>query len=241
VLVILGLLVGGIMTGQSLIRAAELRSVTSDLSRYESAVYAFRDKYSDLPGDMTNATVFWGDRATGTDACPDATIPNGNPGTCNATGNAIIDTGAEWWLFWQHLANAGLIEGTYTGVQGSAGNPFDADIGSNVPRSKMGNAGWTFFYHGQYAGDTYWWAAKWNHAGFFGGDSGNYQTHAGIMSPEEIWNIDTKMDDGKPASGKIWVQRWSQCTMATGNTDFNVDYRLNLTTKDCSIVFNNVF
>ncbi|MFN7611184.1 MAG: type II secretion system protein, partial [bacterium] len=50
VLVILGLLVGGIMSGQSLIRAAELRSVTSDLSRYESAVYTFRDKYSDLPG-----------------------------------------------------------------------------------------------------------------------------------------------------------------------------------------------
>ena len=39
VLVILGLLTGGILTGQSLIRAAELRSVTSQMQQYRVAVY----------------------------------------------------------------------------------------------------------------------------------------------------------------------------------------------------------
>lgn len=34
VLVILGLLVGGVLSGQSLIRAAELRSISSEYSRY---------------------------------------------------------------------------------------------------------------------------------------------------------------------------------------------------------------
>ena len=60
VLVILGLLVGGILTGQSLIRAAELRSVTTEFSQYQTAVMTFRDKYFAIPGDMKNARDFWG-------------------------------------------------------------------------------------------------------------------------------------------------------------------------------------
>ena len=63
VLVILGLLVGGVLTGQSLIRAAELRSVSTEYSRYVASVHTFRDKYFALPGDMTNATQFWGTAA----------------------------------------------------------------------------------------------------------------------------------------------------------------------------------
>ena len=58
VLVILGLLVGGVLSGQSLIRAAELRSVTTEYSRYTTAISSFRDKYFALPGDMSNATSF---------------------------------------------------------------------------------------------------------------------------------------------------------------------------------------
>lgn len=59
VLVILGLLTGGILAGQSLIRASELRSVSTELQRYSSAIYSFRDQYMALPGDMLNATSFW--------------------------------------------------------------------------------------------------------------------------------------------------------------------------------------
>ena len=58
VLVILGLLIGGILTGQSLIRAAELRSVTTQYQGYVTAVNTFRDKYFALPGDMPNAIDF---------------------------------------------------------------------------------------------------------------------------------------------------------------------------------------
>jgi len=56
VLVILGLLVGGTLTGQSLIHAAELRSVVKDYEKYKTAMHVFEDKYFALPGDMTNAT-----------------------------------------------------------------------------------------------------------------------------------------------------------------------------------------
>ncbi len=44
VLVILGLLAGGVLSGQSLIRAAELRSVIAEYQRYYTAVKIFNDE-----------------------------------------------------------------------------------------------------------------------------------------------------------------------------------------------------
>mgnify|MGYP001100732306 CR=1 FL=1 len=58
VLVILGLLVGGILGGKSLIKAAELRSISTEQAQWNTAIKAFRDKYFMLPGDMNNATSF---------------------------------------------------------------------------------------------------------------------------------------------------------------------------------------
>ncbi|MFZ4541492.1 MAG: type II secretion system protein [Rickettsiales bacterium] len=116
VLVILGLLVGGILSGQSLIRAAELRAVSTEYSRYVTAVQTFRDKYFQLPGDMNSATTFWGTAAVGA-ACA-TTIGSGTQ-TCNGNGDGWLDNGYvnsnENFRYWQHLANAGLIEGAYTG------------------------------------------------------------------------------------------------------------------------------
>ena len=85
---ILGLLVGGVLAGKSLIRAAELRSIITDYNKYQSAVLAFRDKYFALPGDMTNATLFWGKNNA---ACPGATGTAATPGTCNGDGSGQIE------------------------------------------------------------------------------------------------------------------------------------------------------
>jgi prepilin-type N-terminal cleavage/methylation domain-containing protein len=60
VLVIIGLIVGGILTGQELIKSATVRSEVSELENIETAIYAFRDKYGGLPGDLSNATAFFG-------------------------------------------------------------------------------------------------------------------------------------------------------------------------------------
>ena len=62
VLVILGLLVGGVLSGQSLIRAAELRAATQEYQRYYTATQTFRDKYFAIPGDFNNAQAFWDSR-----------------------------------------------------------------------------------------------------------------------------------------------------------------------------------
>src|SRR6478736_5064846 len=111
VLVILGLLTGGILAGQSLIRAAELRAVSTEFVRYKTATHSFRDKYFQLPGDMNNATSFWGALSSVSDTACQA-ISATTTATCNGNSNGqvaqYVVSNDELMRFWQHLANAGL-------------------------------------------------------------------------------------------------------------------------------------
>lgn len=90
VLVILGLLTGGILAGQSLIRASELRSVSVDLVRTQTAVMSFRDKYMAIPGDMSTATRFWGAAHATPATC--RTTSSSSTATCDGDGNGNITT-----------------------------------------------------------------------------------------------------------------------------------------------------
>lgn len=238
VLVILGLLVGGVLSGQSLIRASELRSLASDLARYQTAVYTFRDKYFALPGDMTNATTFWGVRAsTGSDATCHQTI-NSTTGTCNGDGNGSIDfiagdatAGGERFAGWQHLARAGLVEGNYTGASGSASS-YVTLAGTNCPRTKMSDGLIRLAWIGGPVS---------GHANLFDGPySFNLlelgSTSGPALKPEEMWNIDTKMDDGRPATGNILVPKntstWAP-GCATTDVASTATYSLTSTSKLC--------
>ncbi len=246
VLVILGLLTGGILTGQSLIRAAELRSITTEFQSYQAAVNTFRDKYFALPGDMRNAEDFWGTMVTGT--CPNATAGTGTQ-TCNGDGDGVLEpSGAasqsnEYFTFWQHLANAGLIEGSYTGISGASGIDHHV-IGSNIPRAKLSNAGWSTGANlvatpGSailYAGITL------NNFLNYGAAVAGERTYGKLLLPEEAWNIDTKIDDGKPTTGKvISLTWWGTCTDATANNDLDSAYLLTSSNIECSLYFPDVF
>ena len=56
-LVIIGLIVGGVLVGQDLIRAAETRAQITQFEKYQSAVNTFRGKFNAIPGDMNVATA----------------------------------------------------------------------------------------------------------------------------------------------------------------------------------------
>ncbi len=240
VLVILGLLVGGVLSGQSLIRAAELRAVTSEHSRYMAAVQSFRDKYFALPGDMANATQFWGAAHATPATCQ--TTASTTIATCDGNGDGqVLDGSYEIFRFWQHLANAGLIEGQYNGVAGPA-HALNHVIGTNAPRARMSNAGWGFSFLGNHAGDAGTYALDYGHLFWFGSPS-IHRPQSNILKPEEAWNVDTKVDDGRPAMGKVIMRSetggWgtaSNCTTSTSNTDYNGNYNLASSTVGCALM-----
>ena len=234
VLVILGLLVGGILAGQSLIRAAELRSVTTENSRYLTAVNAFKDKYFAIPGDFRLATSFgWTGAANGNqNGFIEATVTNYT--TVTGAPNEISE-------FWTHLSAAGLIEGNFTAVATDA-----LVLGTNRPRSKLNSAGWNVgwlpripslavpsgaaYYDGSY-GNVY----------FFGADAGTnvYNAPAPVMKAEEAWNIDTKMDDGLPGQGSVLSLLTHEGTAVTeGCSQSATAYTLdNPDLNACSLIF----
>jgi prepilin-type N-terminal cleavage/methylation domain-containing protein len=242
VLVILGLLTGGILTGQSLIKAAELRSITTELTNYNVAVNTFKDKYDAIPGDMNNATLFWGKLSAHCNTEAGTALTNG---TCNGDGNGFYLSGAaaagqesERHMFWQHLALAGLIEGTYTGLAGSGANDHSV-IGQNIPASKYPQGGWEV--ESIYTGSTARYSYNYGNTFKFGTTVANGELSAAIVKTEDAWNIDKKIDDGRPGLGRVIARFWDTCTDATSNTDYDSDYLLNVTTTECAFMFRDMF
>jgi prepilin-type N-terminal cleavage/methylation domain-containing protein len=211
VLVILGLLTGGILGGQELIRAAELRAIPTELNKHRAAVYTFRDKYFALPGDMPNAVRFWGAAAGGTADGTDAAClalddssPSTGSETCNGDGDGRIELGSEMLRFWQHLTNAGLIEGQYTGVSATNLTNRAHQGGLNCPASKFGqNTAHSIYHMGSSNGSGYHFAGDYGNTFIFGRSSSMWETIGQILLPEDAWNIDTKLDDGKPGTGAV--------------------------------------
>ncbi|MAR57171.1 MAG: hypothetical protein CMM93_08320 [Rickettsiales bacterium] len=194
VLVILGLLTGGILTGQSLIRAAELRSVATEFQKYQTALHSFREKYFALPGDMKNATAFWGSvSASGGNCLNDS---GSGTDTCDGNGDGYINYTQESRRFWQHLSHSGLIEGNYAGVAISS-SPTGRVPGANIPASKLSNGSW-------YATNniTQSYSIDDKNVYVFANFYGEYNDQE-VLTPEEAWGIDKKLDDGKPGMGRI--------------------------------------
>jgi prepilin-type N-terminal cleavage/methylation domain-containing protein len=224
VLVILGLLIGGILSGQSLIRAAELRSVTTEVNRYRSAMFTFRDKYFQLPGDMNNAYAFWGSTLGCTNN--DSTVVSTG---CNGNGNGQLE---EFFRAWQHLTAAGLIEGRYSGTAtGGTAVP-----GTNVPASKLSNGAWGLWPF-TLSGWLGWQGTQTANWVFVGSYYATNQPISSVLKPEEAWNIDSKVDDGMPATGKVYGgpgYNTGGCTSGAGTAAI---YALSTNSVTCSIAF----
>lgn len=259
VLVIIGLLAGGLIAAQSLIASARLQSVLSDVERYKKATLLFQDKYHYLPGDMPTAQNFWypDGSARGTadpNGCPGGNIGAPTIATCNGDGNGFIgdNTGStpasssllhwpETYRFWQHLSNAGMIEGSYTGAISS--RTGTADPGLNIPVSKIKGAGFTVTYSAPIAtglaGDVF--GANYGHVFVFGAPSStSLPTFKPALSTAEALLIDQKLDDGMPGTGNILSFTSSfaatpHCATTTGETTAAYDQAT--IGIQCSLIF----
>lgn len=225
VLVILGLLVGGIMTGQNLIAAAEKRALIKDVETYKSAFFQFKDKYGHIPGDWPDAPKFWPSLGVGPYRI------DGSPG--HGDGNGIITTtgGYEDLKVWQEMALAGLITGEYTGIP-KAPNPSmdDNELGVNIPRAPLGNAGWVIASHAGNPGAS---------SLFVGGVTPNWQgVPVGFISTEDAYSIDIKLDDGLPSSGIVHSSDGFDGSTSTDCVNGSDAYILSSTGPLCSMRFD---
>jgi prepilin-type N-terminal cleavage/methylation domain-containing protein len=251
VLVILGLLTGGILAGQSLIRASELRAVSTEYQRYAAAAHTFRDKYFGIPGDISSATRFWGRQAATADCVTNSAATVSASGTCDGNNNGTLSDAAaasesgEHAQFWRQLALAGLIEGTYSGYANSGGF-VHCVIGTDCPKSKLASAGWSMRGLGTYVGDGQVYAMDYGNTMIVGAASAGINPVAAVMRPEEAWNIDTKADDGKPAYGKVIARFWNNACAAAddgthANNDLAASYKLSDSSIQCAIYFRQQF
>ncbi len=248
VLVVIGLVAGGVLVGQSLIKAAEIRSAVTQMSNFQIAANTFKDKYFYFPGDLPNATSFWGDNGT---HCPDGAIADTTPGTCNGDGDGTVTEKAaaageesEGHMFWNHLMYAGLIEGTYTGIAGPA-NVVDDLPGENVPISQIANGCYHVDSNNPGNGERYN-ISYGRYMLEFGADGGGADNDCDgkLLLPIDAFNIDDKMDDGHPAYGKIIAKYWNnQCATVNSGTHTmnNLDARYKATdeTIQCSLILKN--
>lgn len=250
VIVIIGLIAGGVVVGQSLIRASKVGSIIVDVNRTRQAVQIFREKYNALPGDMPNATTIWGEISPG---CTNATSTDKT--TCNGNGDGrIINSSAfaptptyayEGLRAWQHLANAGLADGNFSGGSTVAGQLASGQVGINLPEVPFEEA--TMLMVGMAAGTAAPHILGVDGLDFimYGRYTPNSTTAAafpsrGFLSGSEAESIDLKNDDGRPGSGNVrgYKNTSGLNSGCTTTDDLNTSlYAITDTSKVCALVF----
>jgi len=221
--------VGGIMAGTALLKQSELKTILVDFNKYSTAVAQFNKQYGGLPGDLLDATNYWGDDNA---VCADAAVTNGTPGTCNGDSDGDMSDGAEPYRAWQQLFLANYIGGNFTGVASAGG----AVPNTNVPDSNITSAGWSF-------GNK---AATVANANDFDQALSNYLaigrpiaaalTQAAAITPRDAWQVDTKLDDGMPGLGRIMTRKPAALAgCATSDVDATATYTMTSESIACSL------
>lgn len=202
VIVIIGLIVAGIVAGQSLVKQAKIRGVLADFQKYEAAFNSFFLQYDAYPGDMKNASSYW------------SGVPDGN-------GNKLLDwqagtagTSSEAAIASAHLENAGLIEGNYSLT---SHNTATANVA--IPSGFSSSSGYVFT-----SATNVLVAGNETNCGLasvvikFGNKLSSSNTHISgpVLTTAEVIGIDNKVDDGLPrlgiiagCNGNLW---WNNAT-----------------------------
>lgn len=210
VMIIIGLLIGGILKGQELVANAQVTATVAQIKGLDGAVSTFRDKYSVLPGDMTNPGVRLRD-CTAAPCSSGPAVSNGRiDGITIITAPAIDDEGL---VAFTHMAAADLISGVdINGV---------VSFGSALSEAKIGGGFWIGHDADGNLG-----------AGIANARPGHYlvlnslvadvaaNSTTGVTATQAA-QIDRKMDDGDSASGDIQATG-SDCQIAGVYQEFEV-------------------
>ncbi len=188
---IIGLLVGGILAGADLIKAAKVGKIISEREQIMTAMNAFYLKYNCIPGDCYNISTYLSGET------------NGDGDETLESAAAVSATG-EIYQAWKHMAAAGVYPGSFTGLNGTSNVAYHSIIGTNVPGSKaISKAGYTFFYvSSPQSGNANYWNGNYGNFLWFGKETTDITANP-VLKPVDAFNIDKKIDDGIPGIGKV--------------------------------------
>ena len=105
VLVVIGIILGAVLQGRSLIESAEYKSFRQQIREYRGAFHNFRDRFDALPGDFEDAS----DRleSTQNDGGGDGLIGS----NIESDWDGCSGDTDERCMAWQHLRAAGMLDG----------------------------------------------------------------------------------------------------------------------------------
>lgn len=182
VLVIISLIIAASLQGQHLIKSAKVRAISSESTTYKVAINNFIAKYDQYPGDFSEAVARWG------------------AGTANGDNNGQIefvntDTTPvyEGYRAWQHLGLSKMLSSDFAGTKTTAVAVLETD----VPKSK--SRGGYLLDYGVFALSDY-------NVLVLGKPVATTTSPIlvdGILSPEEAFAVDSKLDDGDPNNGSV--------------------------------------
>jgi len=260
VIVIIGLIVAGVVGGQTLVEQAKIRQVIGQMNKIKLAVNAYKLEYNSLPGDHNRAADYWGQAAS---CYADTT---GSTNTCNGDGSKKIaymhapDTSNreyEPWHFWKHLENAGLIAGNFSGYSNNAlcnVTHMCMQPGINSPAGSVTGTGWIAFSVTTFGGKAWQGRATNQNRNIIAftnptiSPGGTWFNNAYAFTPKQQFNLDTKLDDGLPFQGSVVDMSGTSgnfspnCTVANSNefgsnppgtSTINTTYDLNFTDLAC--------
>lgn len=216
VIVVIGLIVAGVVQGQTLIENARIKSTISEVEDYKAAYVIFKDKYRAHPGDFSLAL------SLGAPFVQPQTGAGDGDGRIEAntaqTASATPANANECHLAWQHLHLDKLITKEY--VVGDA-NRTEANVlpESTIPSTTMGG-GYCFDFD----------ATIGNHV-LMGAADGAGVNDAPLLTPIQALQIDKKIDDSLANNGSV------QPLSGQANCIAAPDYNTSNEDIDCSLTF----
>lgn len=240
VIVIIGLLMGGMVTARGFLKNSQYTTMMNETKYYINAFGQFQGKYQSVPGDMPNADTIWTGAANG----------DGNgflrtTATCDSVTNAAACKPLEIFGAFQHLAKAGLITGNFTGTSAGAGTLARGNV--NVPGSSVQDVTYIFDHpdslRGNVTGGTdplyfngiYFHVLRVASMSALGTALQPELPKGVFLTPKEAFQIDSKYDDGIPDTGSVLTPNATalpNCTAGAAPATYNVANR----TAACNLI-----
>ncbi len=208
VLIIIGLLVAGVLTGQDLIKQAQIRATVTQIQSYDAAINTFRNKYNGLPGDFGKAVAFLGGTQSGILANRD----NGVFDDADGADAVAATMDGELQDIWAHLSLANMISGSYLAA---GANPSES--GTHIPATKLKKGTIIVLSEGS---ANYWIVGAPSSIAVAGLGATLSATANKNIAPAEAYGIDFKLDDGDPSSGQVGSVE--TVTSGTGSNDGSI-------------------